>query len=44
MQNVDELKPRVDETIEKLRALQEGRNGQSQSLLQSLTLKLSMTF
>ena len=36
MQNVDELKSRVEETAEKLRAFQEGRNGQSQSLVEML--------
>ncbi|MGB0577108.1 MAG: hypothetical protein ACPGPC_13300 [Alphaproteobacteria bacterium] len=37
MQNVDELKTRVEETTEKLRAFQEGRNGQSQSLVEMLS-------
>ncbi|NKB21238.1 MAG: hypothetical protein GKS01_12145 [Alphaproteobacteria bacterium] len=37
MQNVDELKTRVEETAEKLRAFQEGRNGQSQSLVEMLS-------
>jgi len=36
MQNVDELKTRVEETTEKIRAFQEGRNGQSQSLVEML--------
>tara|TARA_B100000676_G_scaffold181703_1_gene178537 strand:- start:149046 stop:149735 length:690 start_codon:yes stop_codon:yes gene_type:complete len=36
MQNVDELKSRVEETAEKLRTLQEGRSGQSQSLVEML--------
>ncbi len=36
MQNVDELKSRVEETAEKLHAFQEGRNGQSQSLVEML--------
>jgi hypothetical protein len=36
MQNVDELKTRVEETTDKLRAFQEGRNGQSQSLVEML--------
>ena len=36
MQNVDELKTRVEETTERLRVFQEGRNGQSQSLVEML--------